>query len=601
MNDKDLLVLNFENINVPLATESKNTSPDTMVNWGLNNNYPAFLVDLYNQSSVHSAIINQKTTYIIGAGLVDVNNKPLDIQVNPSDNLGEFVSKVIKDYLMFTSFGVEVVFNVFGQPIEMYHVPMHKVRTSKNKTKFWINDDWLLTRKYIQYDRYSPSLNQDGTSKLFYFDGYFPSINNTYSTPEYAGAIKSIMTDIAIKEFNLNNIKNSFSVSSLITFFQGANVSEEVKRKMIQEIERSYKGENGKKLIIDFQTKDGKSAEVRNISANDWDKAYTQVAQQTIDDIMIGHQVQSPALFAIKSAGQLGNTQELLNAYEIFKANYVSVKRQEIESALNQLFLNFDAVNGKVRFQDKPLFQSQIDSVKMQVLTVNEIREAMNYPKISGGDVLVGQPMQIQAEKVEEDVKKKSGHKLKEEDYDLIKHLGVSAEDFDEVEPIKFDKEKDIADYLISKDIKNLSISELVDVLANEGKIKTTEGQVQRVLDKLQEAGIAKVNISNNRIEVLPLPTPDIPDSNRILTMYKYVKRPEASGGDLLSTSRSFCVRMIQNNRLYTREEIQEMSAIFNYNIFKFCGGYWFNPETEEVTPHCRHQWQQVKVRRKSE
>lgn len=601
--DKQLMVLNFENVNLPLPTETKNTSDTTYVQWGLNNNYPSFLVHLYNESSIHSAIINQKTNYIIGDGLINANGEEVNPEVNANDNLKEFASKVIKDYLLFNAFAVEVIFNVFGQPIELHHVPMHKIRMNKTKTKFWVNDDWLLSRKTLQYERYSLKNNQDSTSKIFFFDGYFPSLNNVYSTPEYAGCLKAISTDVAIKDFNLNNIKNHFSPSTVITFFNGANVADEVKKKMIAEIERNYKGENGKKIIIDFQTKDGKSAEVKALTANDWDKAYSQVSQANTDDIMIGHQVQNPSLFAIKTAGQLGNTQELETSYEIFKANYINVKRQEIESAFNQLFTNYDGIQGKVQFKDKPLFQDKIeDSVKVQILTINELRKLAGYESLPDGNRLIGQQVAVQQSQESapaDDVKKKSSKKLTEEDYELIKDLGHSAEDFEEIDEIHFDKESDIADYLISNDIKNLTLPQIVDVLKNEGKITATQDDVQKVLDKMNQSGVAKVDVKDGRIAVLPQPAPDVPDTNRILTMYKYVKRPEASGDDLLPTSRSFCVRMIENNRLYTREEIQTMSSIFGYDIFKFCGGWWYNPETEETTSHCRHQWRQIKVRRK--
>lgn len=604
-----LMVLDFANQNIPSPIESRNTSDTTYVSWGLGNTYPNFLLGLYQDSAVHSAIINQKCSYIIGNGLKIDGTTDLDIQINPSDSIKEFTSKIIKDYLIFNAFAVEVIFNVFGEPIQYHHIPVHKLRMNKSKTKFWFCEDWLLSRKTVVYDRYSVGKNTDSTSKVFYFDGYFPSINNTYPTPEYAGTIKAIVTDVAIKEFNLNNIKNHFSPSTVITFFNGANVSEEVKKQMINEIDTKFRGESGKKFIIDFQHKDGQAAEVKQLSANDWDKAYVQVAESNLSDILIGHQVQNPSLFAIQTSGKLGNTQELEVSYEIFKVNYIQVKRDELASALNQLFTGFNAIGGKVAYADKPLFNAQLnDDVKVQVLTINELRKIGGFEPLPDGDRLlsastpaVTAPVQQEEQDVVE--KKNSGKKLTEDDYELIKHLGKSFEDFDVIEEIKhshqkFDKESEIAQYVLDNDIRGLNITELVDVLDAEGGIKTTASQLEKILSKLNDSGIIKVDISDSgSIKITPNQMPDTPSTDSVSVMYQYQKRPDVKGDDLLPTSRSFCVKLIENNRLYTREDIQSMAAIFGYDIFRFGGGWYHNPDTGETTSHCRHQWVPLRVK----
>jgi hypothetical protein len=81
--------------------------------------------------------------------------------------------------------------------------------------------------------------------------------------------------------------------------------------------------------------------------------------------------------------------------------------------------------------------------------------------------------------------------------------------------------------------------------------------------------------------------------------MYKYEKRPDVPGNTLISTSRGFCVRVINNNKLYTRSDIQTMSSIFGYDVFQFAGGFYHNPETDETTPYCRHFWVEKKVKLK--
>lgn len=649
--ENNLKAFDFSNQNIPTATESRNTSEQTFVTWGgaaigqtnfqqnydINGNntyynlYPNFLLKLYRDSPIHGAIINQKANYIVGSGL-KMDNKDIDVMVNPSDSLKEFISKIILDYLIFNAFSVEVLFNVQNEPIEFHHVPFQNLRMNVNKDLFFYSKDWRYYKWQNTFERYQPQNNQDANSKIFFYDGYSPSENRTYPTPEYTQVIRPITTDVAINEFNLNNIENQFSVSSIITFYNGGNVTDDVKRQNIDQINRTYKGQNGKKIMVDFQSKDGKAADVKPLTVGDWDKSYLQVYNNTIDAIIIGHGCQSGALFGISQPGKLGSNQELELSYKAFKDNYISVKRSQIQSALMQMFSEFKPILGVLEFQDKDTFKQEIDKNKLLYYTIDELRAIDNLAPLPNGDGArllsavkpplayptpqapsnkpdanaVPDPSAPQAtvapEQQSEEVKKKSNsRKLTEEDYEKIKHLGLSAGDFDIVEKMihkhtRFSTESDIADYLISNDIKGLTIEEVVDLLGKAG-IETTADDVQDVLTSLNESGIADVETDDEgKIKVTPNPKPEIPDSDAVSVMYKYVLRDDIDGDDLLPTSRSFCVKLIENDRLYTREDIQSMGAIFGYDIYKYCGGFYHNPETDETTPYCRHQWQALRV-----
>jgi hypothetical protein len=673
-NEKNIVTLEFGNQNIPLATESKNTSNETFVHWGLNNIYPNFLLGLYSSSASHSAVVNQKSNYIIGGGIRINELEPESIMVNSSDSLGEFTKKVIIDYLLFNAFAVEVLFNVFNEPVAYHHIPVHKIRMNKSKTKFFYSEDWFYRTKNITYSRYSPKKNTDNLSKIFYFDGYFPSINNVYPTPEYDASIKAIVTDAAICEFNLNNIRNQFSPSNIITFFNGSNVTEAVKRQITDEIDSKFRGESGKKYIIDFQHKDGKAAEIKQLSAGDWDKAYVEVNNRNIDNIMIGHQVQNPSLFGIKTSGQLGSSSELQASYEMFKNNYISVKRGEITTALNQLFLNFKLIAGPITFFDKPLFQTQIgDGLREKIYTIDELRNIDGSEPLpnGAGNRLIGEPLitaqiqqseDVQAEpfQTNDSIKNLTGRQhqnvmrivrqygqgrltksqasvmlkngfgfndvdveqflgideqpmteteiqqfldekknfkiLSEEDYELVKDLGTYEEAFEYVEQ-QFDREGDLSIYLIENDLNGLTKLQIAEQISKDTSYNVGAKEVSDLLKKLTESGLIKYNDDGGKIKITPNKIEVKPQGDVITVMYKYSKRPEVDGNTLISTSRGFCVKVINNNKLYTRSEIQQMSAIFGYDVFNYCGGFYHNPDTDETTAYCRHQWIEKKVK----
>lgn len=678
--EKNIITLDFSFSNIPIPFESKNTSDHTYVQWGLDNLYPNFLIGLYTTSSVHSAVVNQKTSYIIGGGIKigedTITNDT--IMVNPSDGLEELVHKLTKDYILFNSFAVEVIFNVFGEPINYIHIPVHKLRMNRMKTKFFYCDDWSYSRKFIEYERYNPNVKiTDPKSRIFYFDGYFPSINNVYPSPEYSASIKAIVTDASITEFNLNNIKNHFSPSTVITFFNGANVTDKVKQQITNEINEKFKGETGKKFIVDFQHKDGKPAEIKQLSANDWDKAYVEINNRNIDNIMIGHEVQNPSLFGVKTGGQLGSSQEIESSYEMFKNNYISVKRSELQSAFNLLFKFYNKVNDVLSFFDKPLFSKKIsEATKEKIYTIDELRIMDGSEPLPNGQgqkfigdatpmVMSNEPQpivgandsiknltgrqyqnvmrivrnynngkltksqaslmlkngfelsdtdieiflsnddsEISAEEIAQFTeKKKSDYKiLTEDDFELVKDMGDDITNYEILFENNFDVTSDVSEFLIGLDIEDTRLSILQKRIKEELGIDITQDKLNRILNKLSESGVINYKNNEGKIRILPNKSMDPTkpsQSGELMTMYKYIKRPEVPGGDLIKTSRGFCVKLINNGRLYTREEIQQMSRIFEYDVFKYAGGYYHNPQTDETTPYCRHTWQSIRVRRK--
>lgn len=613
-NTSTVDVLKFERINMPQPYEDVIFSDsEKMVNYGNNNLYPNFLLELYNNSPIHSSIINSKKTYIIGDGLKYSTGTAITTPVNDIESFDEFISKCIIDYLIFNYFCVEVLYNVLNQPIQYIWIPAHKVRTNKGKTKFWYSEDWYKRIKPIQYDRYTIN-NQTSTSKIFFFDGYFPSLNNVYPSPEYTGCLKSITTDVAIRDFNLNNIKNHFSVSTLITFFNGSNLPDEVKKQVLKDIKESYSGEHGKKVIVDFQQANGKSADVRNISPGDWDKAYTVIAQNVSDDIYRGHQVTSPMLMGVKTEGQLGGATELETAYEIFKNTYIRQKRQELTGAFNHLFTSSAIINGFLQFTDKALFSTQLsDTIKQQVYTVNELRKEAGLPPRSDGDRYIGQTNTIEPKipgSIEQESDSTEGsnpmqgkvRQLKEEDFEKVKHLGQLKDVFEvlDYEKLSFDIESDVAQWLISNDIQDIgTIDDLISKMKEDG-IDTNASELKTILNDLNESGVINVDVNEDgTIKSNPVDN-KLPDSDRIFTMYDYQKRPEIDGSTLIPTSRSFCRKIIESNKYYSRQDIQSMSSIFGYDVFSHAGGWYQNPETGDAENQCRHMWVPVRVKNKS-
>ena len=77
--------------------------------------------------------------------------------------------------------------------------------------------------------------------------------------------------------------------------------------------------------------------------------------------------------------------------------------------------------------------------------------------------------------------------------------------------------------------------------------------------------------------------------------MYDYVERSGLP--KLRGEHRSFCTEILNANKYYSREDIQTMSDIFGYDVFKFGGRFYRHPGPKGQTDEeCRHRFKPVFV-----
>lgn len=158
---------------------------------------------------------------------------------------------------------------------------------------------------------------------------------------------------------------------------------------------------------------------------------------------------------------------------------------------------------------------------------------------------------------------------------------------------------------LISKD-KLISPENIAKVLGVKRE------WVARQIAELIQAGalVQKVNVIDGVEQIERGRTPqaeDIlkklppPKTTEILLRYSYQKRPIAEGAPIISTTRPFCRKLMElsnEGRVYTRGEIEKVSARVGYSVFERAGGFWFHDG--EADPQCRHYWRTEILLKKS-
>jgi len=137
----DLLRINFTESKLPKFKENKNKG---IVTYGEKNDFPDTLLEFYNRSPKHGAIVRQKARFVAGEEtLVDGNPSAVKVidYVNPYEGIQEFKNKLALDYELFNGFAYEVHYNKVGQISALYHVDFSNVRTLDHEIYMWA-EDW---------------------------------------------------------------------------------------------------------------------------------------------------------------------------------------------------------------------------------------------------------------------------------------------------------------------------------------------------------------------------------------------------------------------------------------------------------------------------
>lgn len=324
------------------------------VNYDRDNLLPQRIIELNNQSAINKAVIENKVTYICGAGVGDEDyyGNP-----NPSDDWDSLIEKVAKDYVTFGGYCFQIILNENGKTVSLYHTDFSKVRVGQVNEygvslSFFLSNDWRKTTgRYapVEIKAYGAEEMQKGVPYLFYYKDYEPSLDY-YPVPQYYSALNYIEADGLLGKFYRNSINNGFVPSTIITM--PSNPSDEQKAQFQHDIENSYAGTNGANSIVVLW---GESQEVKPVvtsyTASNNADLYNNVDEIIFQKIISAHRLTSPTLAGLSGSGNLsGNANEIINSYMLYSRTVIHQLRRKILDTLNIFVVN----NGykKMEIQD---------------------------------------------------------------------------------------------------------------------------------------------------------------------------------------------------------------------------------------------------------
>ena len=333
----NIVILSFAEAKQPEYREKKGVG---YIEFGDKNDYPNYLLGLYNKSAKHNAIVRGKVNYIIGNGWVpnevDAQAELFIKAPNPYESLMDITRKVSSDIEIFGGAYVEVIWSkVGGLLAEISHIDYTKIRSNKDNTQFWYKSDWSDRKEEAKVIPAYNTQNRVG-KQIMYIKEYRPGLD-TYALPGYMGSLNYIESDVEVSKHVLGNAQTGFSASKLITLPNGEPSPDE-KRNIERRFTDRFSGSDGKKFILSFVQDSARKPIVEDLGASDLTKEdFGRVDEMIQQNIFAGHQITAPDLFGISTPGALGSRSQIRDAYEIFKNTYVNDKQQFLEAIFNNL------------------------------------------------------------------------------------------------------------------------------------------------------------------------------------------------------------------------------------------------------------------------
>ena len=349
-NRNGVFLTNFEKQIEGSAVTRKNSLG--WVNWGIKNNYPNLLLDLYNQSPTHRSAVNFAMMSILGNG-VDFEQMQLngdEVVPNYAQTWDEIIKSLALDYILYGSYALQIIMNQDGKTYSFWHMPLDKVRWSEYDedgqiTSYWICNDWTAVGQYppIQieaFDMKSEMKLEKGKPYLFVYRAYSPTMTY-YTQPHYAAAIKSIQSEIEYCNYDLKNIVNGFTPSGVLTLPEVE--TDEERHAIIQNITRMFQGsDNANSVMITFRSNiEDKGVEYVPFAKNQGSfNFYADANQRTINRILEAHQIPNAALIGmpdISNSGFASEADKLQVSYELYNKLTGNYNRMAVIRTLNQM------------------------------------------------------------------------------------------------------------------------------------------------------------------------------------------------------------------------------------------------------------------------
>lgn len=344
--DKKIYMVNMAAYTSPSVTEKPNKD---WIEYGDDNNYYQYLIDLYYGSPTNNACIKGKADMVYGYGpeivRADRHLKGyLDFKIIFGNDQ---VKRVVMDLVMLGMGAFQLVKSKDGKKyVKAYHFPIQTLRPQKANDKGEIEKwyycaDWSKLKKNEKPKEFAAFGYDDGKNECMMVIRPYSTGAFYFSPPDYQGGTQYCELESEISNYHINGIRNGLAPSMLINFNNG-EPPEETKDAIEAQINAKFGGSsNTGRAIISFNNSKEEAADITPVQLSDAAQQYQFLSTECVDKILLSHRITSPLIFGIKNTGNgfSSNADELKTATILFDNLVIRPFQNILIEAFNQVLL----------------------------------------------------------------------------------------------------------------------------------------------------------------------------------------------------------------------------------------------------------------------
>ena len=319
------------------------------VEWGKGNDYPGYILDLYNNVTTLRSIINGNIDFITGD---DVSILPLGerfadgIMNTRGDLITDIVRDLAKDYNLYGGFALQIIRDHNGDVAEIYYIDMRYIRSNKENDVFYYNEHWDKGGKkdVIIYPKFIRNLNWAGltdeeknrhASSILFVKNVHTQV---YPAPMFAAAIKACEIERGIDDYHLNNIENGFT-SSMVVNFNNGDPGDEIREEIENEFNEKFSGHQNAGRIMFSWNKDRVSATTFDaVKVENFADKMTALAKHSRQQIFSAFRA-IPLLFGLTSDVNTGfSTEEFEQSFKLYNRTQIRPAQRLIADAFDRIY-----------------------------------------------------------------------------------------------------------------------------------------------------------------------------------------------------------------------------------------------------------------------
>jgi len=581
----------------PEVVELKNKD---WVQYGVDNDYFNYIIDVNNNSTTCRAITIGISNMIYGKGLAahDADKRPEQYAQMMSLFKKSDLRKFINDYKVLGMAAFQLVYQD-GRVKEVHHFPMETLRAEKCNDEgeiegWYYSNNWGNLKPTEKPERIPAFGFGKANGVEMYVLKPYEAGKYYYSSPDWSSAMPYAVLEDEIGDYLINDCINGFSGTKVVNFNNGVPDPEKM-QSIKSDVLGKLTGSRGEKVIVAFNNNSESKTTIDDIPLNDAPAHYQYLADECFRKLIVGHRVTSPMLLGIREGndGLGNNAEEIKNATQLFDNIVIQCFQDQVIECIDAI-LSINDIALDLYFKTlKPLDFSDIDIVNKEIIE-EETGYELSLKKIDGIEAYKTVE-EAEAKALEQGCEGHHEHEVDgevwympcesheksslsdEESKNVLGHLAESGEQMSEeyvfVDEIDEDSDidnEDWANYLINEKKSTLS------------KVKGLLGLKDEIDSKKKGSSFSYLDSKNG--------------------LYK-IRYTYAIGSSKASSSqRDFCrnmMNMAASGIVWTIEDIDKASREGvnrelghkgrSYDLFKFKGGIY-----------CRHKWKKVLYRLES-